>query len=238
MYEDEWHEEVFEEKVRDINAHFETESSHKEYPADKKMAIIVAMTLQAFQSTNGILIIFTYGIDVLGNFFTYYDQIMVLLLFESFVCSLVGPILLSYSGRRSLELKGIFCMGLSMMGLSVGFFNEVDSQFMEVFVLICLFSFVSSFILTQGTIVFVYVPEVIQPPMVTISTVVSWSSAILVTVSFPLIREKSENPSLPQAFLVYSLLAFVTFFICCKWMVETKDKTELEIREEFQALEE
>ena len=124
------------------------------------------------------------------------------------------------------------------MGLSVGFFNEVDSQFMEVFVLICLFSFVSSFILTQGTIVFVYVPEVIQPPMVTISTVVSWSSAILVTVSFPLIREKSENPSLPQAFLVYSLLAFVTFFICCKWMVETKDKTELEIREEFQALEE
>ena len=127
-------------------------------------------------------------------------------------------------------------MGLSMLGLSIGFFYQVNTQFMEILVLICLFTFVGSFILTQGTILFVYVPEIVQPPFVTISTIICWASAILVTTSFPLIREKSSNPALPEAFLFYAFLALVTFIVCCKYMVETKDKTELEIREEFQAL--
>ena len=101
-------------------------------------------------------------------------------------------------------------MGLSMLGLSIGFFYQVNTQFMEILVLICLFTFVGSFILTQGTILFVYVPEIVQPPFVTISTIICWASAILVTTSFPLIREKSSNPALPEAFLFYAFLALVS----------------------------
>ena len=85
--------------------------------------------------------------------------------------------------------------------------------------------------MTFGPIPWLYIPEIVQPNIVPFATVTNWSFCSLIIGLFPVIRAHSENKGCPGLFLFFAICTLIYFFITYKFMVESRGKTELEIRE-------
>ena len=84
-----------------------------------------------------------------------------------------------------------------------------------------------------GPIVWLYIPEVVQPQIVPFSTATNWICASLVIILFPILTDNvlDSNPAI--LFLIFTLVHLEALLFNMKFMVETKDKTERAIQEEY-----
>lgn len=130
--------------------------------------------------------------------------------------------------------RGIFTLLLSCVGLFIGFtYKENNETWVSVLIISCLILYICSFAITFGPLVWLYVAETVQPTLVPFAAMTNWFFATLIISSFPIIRSQSENKDVPGLFLFYSICILIALVVCLKLMVETKDKTEIEIREEY-----
>jgi len=121
---------------------------------------------------------------------------------------LVTGYLLSKLGRRTILLYGTLFEGVACALISVGFFiKDSNSSISEVMILIGLFFYMAVFGLSLGPVVWLYIPEIVQPKIVPYSTASNWISASLVIILFPIITDNilDKNPG----------ILFVFFTIWC-----------------------
>ena len=76
---------------------------------------------------------------------------------EKILAGLCGTFLLRRFGRRFLMLRGLVVIFFALVGLSIGFaIDQPENKTVQIFIIICLVTFVSAFVMTQGPITWLY----------------------------------------------------------------------------------
>lgn len=156
------------------------------------------------------------------------NVIPVILNLEQTLACLVTSYLLMKLGRKQILQAGTFVGVISLVMIGIGFFIQDSSKtFSNVLILGGLFVFMANFGLSLGPIVWLYIPEILEPSRISISTMANWASASLITILFPIIKDALGTSA--YLFLFYAVYCTVGFFINQKYVIETKGKTEKEI---------
>jgi len=140
---------------------------------------------------------------------------------------LVVSYLLSKLGRKSILQAGTVFGAITTGIIGVGFFiHDSNTDVGNVFILLGLVLFMANFGLSLGPVVWLYIPEVVQPNIVPFSTGINWGGAALVMLLFPIIKEILPNKNPGYLFLFFSVWCVISFLINAKYTIETKGKTE------------
>ena len=84
--------------------------------------------------------------------------------------------------------------------------------------------------MSVSPITWLYIPEIVQPPLIPFTTIVNWVSAYLIVFLFPIIHENSKNSDTPGLFLFFCFCMIVHLIVLWVLMRETRLKKESEIR--------
>lgn len=85
--------------------------------------------------------------------------------------------------------------------------------------------------MTIGPITWMYLPEVVEPAIAGVATMLNWVAAASVSFIYPIIVEIVGSPCL--IFFLFGLSVLIGHRTNEKWMVETKGKPEWQIRQEY-----
>lgn len=147
--------------------------------------------------------------------------------FEQVLATFVTGILLVKLGRKTILQFGSFFEGVGNLLVGIGFFikgNDTGGPG-QVLILVGLFFYMAIFGLSLGPVVWLYIPEVVQPNIVPFSTAANWICASLVIILFPILTEHVLNGNPAVLFLFFAAWCIVSFFFNQKFVIETKDKT-------------
>lgn len=96
--------------------------------------------------------------------------------------------------------------------------------------------FIVDFGLTLGPVAWIFIPEVVEPNVIPYSTTANWLAGSVVIILFPILTEDflNGNPAILFSFSTAWCLgsAIINYF----YVLETKDKTEKEIRQDYAKL--
>lgn len=96
-----------------------------------------------------------------------------------------------------------------------------------------MFLFIGSFGLTLGPLTWICISETVEPKFVPFPTALNWTTSSLVIIMFPIIKDNVLHGNPYIAFIFFGGCCFMTFVISRMFMLETKDKTQREILEEY-----
>lgn len=201
-----------------------------------KIAVKAALHLLILQQITGIQVIILYTGEIMLSIDPGLQKIVPLILqIEGLVASLYAIRLIENHGRKQLIQNGLFVMGIALAIISLSFF--VQSSYSEpsllwnVIIITGLFTCRGLFSISIGPIAWLYLPEIVEARIIGIATMLNWLAAAFVTFIYPILVELVGNPSL--MFLIFTANIAVGYFFNEKWMIETKGKTEWQIRKEY-----
>ena len=137
--------------------------------------------------------------------------------------------------RRLLLRYGSVVLFGCLVGLTLGFWQQNEegaSDLIIYLILICYFVHMFAFVTTIGALMWLIIPEIVHPFFVSRCILVYWTTSFILISVFPVLRNSCANRNCPEVFLVFSV-SMIALFIVSIFIVETKDKSEIEIREEF-----
>ena len=150
---------------------------------------------------------------------------------------LVISYLLSRVGRKTILQWGTVFGAITTGIIGVGFFiHDLNKDVGNILILFGLVVFMANFGLSLGPVVWLYIPEVVQPNIVPFSTGINWTGAALVMLLFPIIKKALPNENPGYLFFFFSVWCVGSFLINAKFTIETKGKSEKEISEEYEKL--
>lgn len=158
-----------------------------------KIPIFVAIHLAFLQQMSGINSIITYSNKIIDK--AYPDQadlLATLINFEQIFATLLTSFLLGKFGRKFILQSGTLFEAISLMIIAIGFLinskeDGADNSFSNVMILFGLFLFMLIFGLSLGPVVWLYIPEIVQPSIIPYSTAANWIGALLTIFLFPII---------------------------------------------------
>lgn len=187
------------------------------------------MILRQFSGINAVV---AYGGDIISQANPDLRSIVPCFLnFEVMIGAVAAIWLLHKVGKRTLLQIGTVILALSLLLITIGFFmlNALhDVAF--ILILLGLIVFTFTFGITYGAIIWAYVSEIVEPSYTIIATMVTWIFASIVIILFPILKTSVLNGSPSILFLFFCAWMTVSFFVNQKVLVETKDKTEHQIR--------
>jgi len=91
-------------------------------------------------------------------------------------------------GRKPILEGGLFFCGVACILLTIGFYLEDDGSALSItFIIVGLFLFVTFYGFSLGTIVWLYIAEIVEPKMIPLTTAVNWLGSALITILFPIV---------------------------------------------------
>jgi MFS family permease len=142
---------------------------------------------------------------------------------EQTLACLVTSYLLLKLGRKQILQFGTLTGIFSLLLISIGFLLTSHSTLSDVFILIGLVIFMANFGLSLGPIVWLYVPEILEPNKIPFSTMANWASASVIVILFPIFKKAMNTPA--YLFLFFAAYCSVGFLFNQKYVIETKGKT-------------
>ena len=88
-----------------------------------------------------------------------------------------------------------------------------------------------SFNLSLGPIVWLYIPEIVEPSFLPFSTMTNWGTSALSILLFPIIRDHLPDKNPAPLFLFFAVWSGIAFVVNKKYVVETRNRTATEISE-------
>jgi SP family arabinose:H+ symporter-like MFS transporter len=174
--------------------------------------------LQQFVGINAVVM---YGTKISEKVLPKLTKVIpVILNLEQVLGCLVTGYLLMRLGRKQILQFGTVTGVISLLMISAGFFIGDNGSALK---LIGLIIFMGNFGLSLGPIVWLYIPEILEPSRIAISTMANWASASLVTIMFPIIDHAMGAPT--YIFLFFAIYCTIAFFFSQKFVIETKGKT-------------
>ena len=148
--------------------------------------------------------------------------------------SIISIKIIGKYGRRLMMLTGIALIGLCLFTMFIMFtFQNKIPTIAPWVILGAILFFVFNFTTSVGPVMWIYCSEIVQPRTFSAAITVHWIATALVAVAFPLAKSACGNPDCPYIFLFLFLCMVINFIVEYIFMIETKGKTEIEIREEF-----
>ncbi|XP_078523413.1 solute carrier family 2, facilitated glucose transporter member 11-like [Lissotriton helveticus] len=152
------------------------------------------------------------------------------------ITALTCSLLIEYAGRRILIIGGYMLMAFWCLVLTVTLIYKEASPWIPYLSMASIFAFILSFGLGPGGITMALTTEMFtqpsRPAAIMIGESVQWISFFIIGILFPLIMNGLSSYSFLVFFVECSLTATFIYFI----VPETKNKSFLEIKEQFQHL--
>ena len=101
-----------------------------------------------------------------------------------FIGAIIAAFLLARIGRKFLLEMGALTTAVGALIVAFGFLNNSLSA-----ILFGLIFFMACFGLTLGPVVWIYLPEVAQPKILSFATAANWGTCSLVMLLFPIIKK-------------------------------------------------
>ena len=152
------------------------------------------------------------------------NLIPVILNVEQVVTCLTSSYLLTRLGRKTILQTGTLGGTVSLIFIALGF--AIKESYLDLangLVLAGLALFMANFGMSLGPVVWLYIPEILEPKYIPISTLANWAGAAAVMFLYPILS-KSLGPV--PLFLFFAIWCAVSFFFGQKFIVETKGKEE------------
>jgi SP family arabinose:H+ symporter-like MFS transporter len=148
----------------------------------------------------------------------------------------IGAILTSYLltkiGRKILLEMGALICAIANIIIAIGFLSHSLA-----WILLGLIVFMGGFGLTLGPVVWIYLPEVAQPKILSLATAANWGGCSLVMLTFPIITKMLPGQNPGPIFLFFCLWSVGSYFFNKRYVLETQNKGEKQIFNEYAALE-
>jgi MFS family permease len=146
------------------------------------------------------------------------------------LASLYAMKIIRIKGRKELMQFGLFYMGAIYILVAICFQIEQGSRdshpvraLLANVVIVCGLCVCRwIFSMTLGPVVWLYLAEIVEPDVAGVATMINWTTAAIVSLTYPLLVELTGSQSL--IFCLFSVFVFIGYSINKKWMVETKDK--------------
>ena len=130
----------------------------------------------------------------------------------------LATILVKKLGRKVLiqmgTLVSVICLLIMFFGFQI---KEEELNTAAILISIGMIVFMAFFGLTLGPIVWLYIPEIVEPKIIPFSTMSNLAGATICIMIFPLIKKTLPNES--YLFLMFLIWCFVALFVNCKYMV-------------------
>jgi MFS family permease len=110
---------------------------------------------------------------------------------EQVLTTFIVGYLLSKLGRKTILQFGTAVGAISTGIIGLGFLLKGDDGGLDlgaVLILIGLMVFMANFGMSLGPVVWLYIPEIVQPNIIAFSTGANWGAASLVMLLFPIIK--------------------------------------------------
>ena len=160
-----------------------------------------------------------------------------LLNLEQVIFVVISSFLLTKYGRKDIIQFGAVGAGIANIVMALGFWlNQEHPTLALVLLLGALFYYMASFNLSLGPIVWLYIPEIVEPSFVPYSTMVNWGSSALSILLFPIIKSGLPNGNPAPMFVFFALWSGLSYLINQRYVVETKDRTSGQIHEDYRRL--
>ena len=196
-----------------------------------RIAMLIGIVLAVLQQVTGINAVLYYAPEIfkstgLAATTAIYQTVIVGAVNVTF--TFVAIWLVDKAGRKPLLLIASAGMGLSLFLLGGAFVLE---RFEGPWVLLFVLTYVASFAMAMGPIVWVVLSEIfptrVRGTAMSVATVCLWTANFGVTQFFPRMLEQIEGKS----FLVYGVMCVVAFLFVSIFIPETKGKTLEEIEQ-------
>lgn len=158
----------------------------------------MAIHIAALQQISGINAFVIYGQDIAAKSVS--GELAALIPsitnFEQVMGTFLTGFLLLKFGRKTILQFGTIMAGVSNILIFVGFMlnsrlGEEESG--QPLILLGLFLYMGVFGISLGPVVWLYIPEIVQPNVVPFSTAANWISCALVISLFPIITKNVLN---------------------------------------------
>ncbi len=221
-------------EIKDAIAH-EGGSIRQLFQPGLRVALTIGVALAILQQVTGINVVLYYApmiFESAGLVATDAINDTVIVGVVNLAFTLVAIWVVDKLGRKPLLLVASAGMGLSLALLGLAFIYE---KFEGPWVLVFTLSYVASFAVAMGPVVWVVMSEIfptrIRGRAMSIATVFLWISCFAVSQFFPIMLEKLQG----SVFFVYALMCVVSFFFVAFFVPETKGKTLEEIERSWTA---
>lgn len=188
--------------------------------------MIVAIHLAALQQFCGINAVIAYGGEIVGEGNPTIKLVLPILInMEQVVAAIFTSYLLTVVGRKVLLQVGSFmaCVGCGV--IAAGFFIKNSLPGVSIVLIVFgLVLFMANFGFTLGPVVWVYLPEIVQPNVLPYATMVNWASAAIIMLLFPVIKETLPDKNPAMLFLFFAIWSTLSFFFNKKFVIETMNK--------------
>ena len=166
-----------------------------------------------------------YGGELAEGFFPSLKQeLPIFIQIEKLIVASMGVWLLKCYGRRYLTQIGLLLIFISLIGLTSGFWMNEDVQWSKNLIFASFFVYIIAFVVTYGPIMWLYIPEIVQPNFVPYVITCHWATCCTVITLFPIVRSACGDLNCPWIFLFFTVCVGVCMLVVHKMMVETKDK--------------
>jgi hypothetical protein len=206
-------------------------------PKALKISMIVAVHLAVLQQFCGVNVVVLYGgqiIDKAVNNPSMSKLMQIFLISTQFIACVGTSFILAKLGRKTLLQIGTAISTVVLMVIGIAFLAlEDNSKPQQYIVITSLYIFMTSFGFTLGPVVWLYIPEIVPANVVPYTTLANWAGASITVILFPIIGKHLRNGTLFFFFAGWCLLSLVFNH---KYVVETRNKTDKEIKRSFNAL--
>ena len=147
--------------------------------------------------------------------------------FEQVAASLASTLLLAKFGKKTILQAGTIGSALANFTIAAGFFLADTQPTLSVaLILAALIFYMANFNLSLGPIVWMYIPEIVQPEFLPYSTMVNWGASALSVLLFPMIKARLPEQNPACLFLFFGVWSAVSVGVNHKFVVETRGKTQ------------
>ena len=134
--------------------------------------------------------------------------------------------LLHSVGRRPILFYGTLVAGVSNLIITIGFsIRDSDHTKSAIMLFIGFILFMIDFGLSLGSVVYIYIPEIIGPHLISFAVISTWVGAALPIILFPIIVSNNLNGNPALLFMINTVLCLLSLIPIYLFVVETKDKT-------------
>jgi hypothetical protein len=121
-------------------------------------------------------------------------------------------------GRKTILQFGTLVAVISLVMIGIGFIIQDSSNtFASVLIISGLIIFMADFGLSLGPVVWLYIPEILEPNYIAFSTLANWATASLITIFFPILKESFGSPS--YLFLFYAAYSIAGLVFSQKFVI-------------------
>ncbi len=228
-------EKELEEEFKQIETSLSGNKTHnkvKLFAQGMGFVLFIGVMLSIFQQVTGINAILYYGAEIFSNALGFGPedalQQQLWLGAVNLAFTFVAIFTVDSWGRKPLLIVGTIgmCVSLTVLGFSIYY------QQLGVVSLIAMLSFIASFALSMGPIVWVMLSEIfpnqIRSVAMSIAVAAQWLFNAIVANSFPVINKSELNTNMFNGALPYFIFAFfclITIAFVYKYIPETKGKT-------------